>query len=203
MGAPQELVDLASQAALDEADHASRCRDIVVSLQSKVSLDSRAIVGNERVDCPQESGTSPQHVPLGGPELSEEERALYTSVAACCITETLATALLVEIRKHVREEPIAATVKKILKDEVNHARLGWAHLAWAAPRTDVQWLASRLSAMFRAALPECDELTGTSDLIGYGILPPKLGREVVSTTFEGVIRPGFARYGLGFADDPR
>ena len=50
------------------------------------------------------------------------------------ITETIATALLDECRTTARDTVVRAFYANIVRDEVNHARLGWYYLAWRAPR---------------------------------------------------------------------
>ena len=75
-GAPSELVRRADVCSEDEKVHAVHCRNIVEAL---------------------EPGRAPLvpnlHIVLGTPHLTVAQRALYTSVALGCITESLSAAL--------------------------------------------------------------------------------------------------------------
>lgn len=184
-GVPETLVTLARRCAEDERDHAVRCRRIVDELAP--GLDPLA----------------PDRAIRLGPSTDDAgRRALYASVAVGCVTETLSTALLLEMRPHARPGAVRDAIDAILKDEVRHSRLGWAHLEWAAARGDVSWLAPALPKMLRAALDV--EITSASEtdeaaLRACGILPAGDVRRVTDAAIRTTIVPGFERYGLGLA----
>ncbi len=182
--APTPVVELAERAALDERDHAKRCAQICEEL------------GQPSTDPPQSESRPEFPVILGDARWDDRRRALYTSVAMCCITETLATALLIEIRAVATMPLVRETVTRIVRDEVQHARLGWAHLAWEASHSDISWLSSHVPAMVRAAVNEHVERICTDDLSDYGVLPMERSTRLVQETLESVIYPGFSRVGL-------
>jgi hypothetical protein len=185
LGAEPRLVEMASQAAADETRHASLCADLV-----------------DRFGGAPEALDRSRALPLGPADLSDDRRALYASVAVSCVTETLSTALLLEIRRRATDRAVASVVREILKDEVDHARIGWAHLAIEAGRGGVAWLAPHLTGMLHDALPPEQEPHRAlpSDLGDFGILPPREVRSVFRQVASDVIFPGLERYGVDTGD---
>ena len=180
-GAPSVLVEMARRAAADEVDHAGRCRRVVQHL------------------CPGMEAEPPVlGVVLGPRSLSRMQRALYASVAISCVTESLSTALLIEMRRWATDPLVADTVTHIVKDEVRHSRLGWAHLAWAHDRMDLSWLAIHVPGMIRSALrldPAGDgEPMEAAEL---GVLGGRAIDIARQTVFQLVI-PGLARFGIEY-----
>jgi hypothetical protein len=179
------LAGMARQAAADERRHARRCLALVARFAAR---------GAAPAPLPR------RHVLLGAPELDTARRALYASVALSCVTETLATALLLELRRRATDAAVRATVHEVLRDEVDHARLGWAHLAAAARAGDVAWLAPHIPAMLRAALggqlAPAAEATNDPDLSGYGLLPQREVFDVARAVAADVLFPGLERFGV-------
>jgi len=184
-GAPPTLVALSRRCARDETLHAAHCRRIVDHL------------------APGLPPLSPDRgVRLGPAGSSAADRALYASVALGCVTESLSTALLIEMRAHV---PASGVVRegldRILRDEVRHSRLGWAYLALSASRRDVSWLAGSVSAMLAAALDDERPPAALPDddrraLLAYGILPPATVHRIADATVRTTIAPGLERHGI-------
>ena len=178
------LVKLAARAAEEEAEHAWDCRRIINATGIKL----------ERL--------SPAPVPFLGPKkLSANQKALYTSVAMGCITETLSAALLLEMKQCTEHPLIREIVHKILADEIGHSRLGWEHLKQAASQSDVSWLGDYLPKMLDEVLAE-ETLTSRSatsnpDLSEFGILPRPRVEEIFRETIASVLIPGFTTYGVG------
>ena len=181
------LASRARTAADDERRHALRCRAIVSACDPSLpALAPRAI-----------SVAPATHEP------DPARRALYASVAMGCVTETLSCALLVAMRDDAELGPTRAAVDEIVKDEIEHSRIGWAHLATAAARSDVTWLAPHITAMHAAALThdvaELPTSDATPDLSRYGILPRARVTAIVDATWRDVIVPGLAHHGITLA----
>ena len=183
-GGAAELIALARRCATDELRHAERCRSLVDFLAPDLAPlePSRDVV-------------------LGPPAASSAERALFTSVALGCITESLSTALLLEMRQHAGPSLVRDVIGEILEDEVRHSRLGWAHLAFEASRRDVSSLASAIPAMLRAALDTEGAIVASNldaiereSLRGYGILPMPDVLRITRTAIAEVIQPGLAHF---------
>jgi hypothetical protein len=182
-GAPQALVARAQRCAEDELVHAVHCREIVRALDPAVT----PLPPNLQFR-------------LGGASLSVAQRALYASVALGCVTESLSTALLLEMRRHAEEDVVKSGLDRILTDEVQHSRLGWAHLAYVAKTSDVSWLAEHTHAMFDAALSS--ETVAPTDgdteaLRAWGILSPDEVARIAEATRSSVIQPGLRAHGIG------
>lgn len=176
------LAARARTAAEDERRHALRCRAIVAACNPDLApLPPRTIA-----------------VAPPTPDLDPARRALYTSVAMGCVTETLSCALLVAMRDDAEFGPTRAAVDEIVKDEIEHSRIGWAHLATAVARgDDVTWLAPHIAAMRTAALThEIKEVPVSKNLSGYGILPRTRVTTIVEATWRDVIVPGLSHHGI-------
>jgi hypothetical protein len=184
VGVDAALVALAHRAAQDEERHAMRCREIVARFGAEPSV-------------PQPPGLA-----LGPPSLGGARRVLFASVALCCVTETLSTALLLEMRESTTDLLVRRTVHEILRDEVDHARIGWAHLALEARRGNSAWLAPHLPGMLRAAVRfDAEELPvkAGSGAAAFGILAAHDVRRILRDVAAGVLFPGFERFDLDTA----
>lgn len=180
-GASPAVIELARAAAADERHHATLCRRLVDRFAPALA-PLPPVLGQR----------------LGPAHLSRRGAALYGTVAMSCITETLSAALLLHMREVASHGPVAATVQRILKDEIGHSRLGWAHLAHEAERGDVSWLSPHIPAMLREALAADLEPMTTEgrDLSAYGILPAARVHAIVRQAVAEVIAPGLARHGV-------
>src|SRR5262245_22679124 len=111
LDARPEVIAMARQAAEDEVRHAELCGELVAHFGGPTP--SRAL------------STAPQISP---PELDARGRLLYEVVALACVTETLSTALLGALVDQASDPVVRKAMHSILCDEVQHSRLGWAHL---------------------------------------------------------------------------
>ena len=181
VGASPAVVELAREAAADERQHALLCRQLVDRFEPGLAPLPPAPVQR-----------------LGPHRLARRDAVLYACVAMSCVTETLSAALLLHMRAAATDERVAATVHHILKDEIDHSRLGWAHLAAEAGRGDVGWLADHVPAMLREAMAADLEPMAAKgqDLSAYGILPAARVHAIVRQTVTEVIAPGLARHGV-------
>ena len=103
---------------------------------------------------PFELGAAPaaRGVTPGG--LGPRERLLYEVVAMSCVTETLSAALLGELVARATDPLVRDTMHDILRDEVDHARLGWAHLAAEHERGALDVVGPSLPAMLAGTISE-------------------------------------------------
>ncbi len=183
------LAGRARAAAADEVRHAARCRAIVDACVTGLAplAPTRPVLGP------------------AGARLDRRRGALYASVAIGCVTETLSCALLLAMRAVATFAPVKAAIEAIVKDEIEHGRLGWAHLAAEAERADVGWLGAHVPAMRAAALAEdVSPLLAASararpvagPLARYGILTRAEVTALVDDTWRVVIAPGLDRFGI-------
>jgi hypothetical protein len=185
--AVERVVTLARHAARDELRHAELCANLVEWL------------GGAPV--PREKPAPRWARPASPAGLSARDAVLYEVVAMSCITETLSAALLGEMVLTSRDAHLKKTMRDILRDEIGHARLGWAHLAAEQQRGSTEFLGEYLPAMLAGTIdeevfssgPEHVEQAGVS---GLGSLVRAERRRVFEETMRRVAFPGLRRYGV-------
>lgn len=175
-----DLAAQARRAAADELDHAGRCQAVIAALGGDATPPPRAPLPA-----------------LGAVARPLADRTLYAAVAVGCVTESLSCALLLALRRVATHPQVVATLEAIVRDEIAHARLGWAALARAAARADVGWLGAHVDAMRAAAVAdEVAAVAGDDALAGLGVLPRAEAAAAVAATWATVIVPGLARHGV-------
>ncbi|HEX2671086.1 MAG TPA: hypothetical protein VHM25_09460, partial [Polyangiaceae bacterium] len=130
------------------------------------------------------------------------ERVLYTMIAQSCVTETLSTALLGELVQRARDAVCKRVMHSILRDEVNHSRLGWAYLAAESNRGVRDCVGRFLPDLLDATLGD-GFFTRTAapnarltELAGLGSLELPERQRIVRETLDHVIFPGLDRFGI-------
>jgi hypothetical protein len=184
-GFAKELSELAAKAAADEQRHAGHCEELAL------------MYGHPPV-----RGTEPKApAPIAPHALTGLQKLLYEVTAACCVAETESTGTLVTLVDLAQPPLIKRICHELARDEVTHARLGWATLEAARATTDLAFLAPYIPAMWRnpmteamfgPAQPEREDAA----LAAYGVLPLSMQREVFIQTLRDVILPGFTRMGI-------
>jgi hypothetical protein len=179
------VIRMADQAASDELRHASLCRDLIQHFGSPP---------------PSEPAISLRRI--APPGIEGRERVLYDVVAFACVTETLSTALLGELVARARDPVCRRAMRSILRDEINHGRLGWAFLAQESARGTRDSVGPHLPAMFAATLGD-DFFTAEeapdpkwTELAGLGALELRERQRIVRETLAHVILPGLERFGV-------
>lgn len=183
-GDQDPLAAMALESARDEQRHANLCRKILEQSTFPLSLHSNHPF-NE----------------IGPRHLCVEDQILYCSIAVSCVTETLSTALLIQMRDLAAPGLIRDTIHSILTDEINHSRIGWAELKRYSDRKNPRWIGAFVPAMVTEALQtEVTPMTSSTpeNLSEWGILPRAQAREIMQDTLEQVIRPGLQNYGITF-----
>jgi len=181
-GPDDPIARLAREAADDELRHIKLCDRILSANQLSLASD--------------EQGPTD----LGPRSLSRDQKLLYSCVAMGCVTESLSTALLIQMHDKANSGIIKETVHSILKDEINHSRIGWAELARFAEKQDVKWLEKYIPGMIQDALgSEISSMFTTPmepDFSEWGILPRSYSLSIMHSAIEEVLRPGFAEFGI-------
>jgi len=177
VGADPVVVRGARDASEDEARHRDLC----------------AIVA-ARFGQPDAKNHTPPRVRIGRSDMPQRDRLLWEVVAVCCISETMNASLLTRCQEVAQDEQIRATLHELLKDEVKHAQLGWAHLASERAAGRGAFLRDVLPAMLEASV-EPGFLEGTltqswtDGMLEYGELPaPELVQLYCETLIEVVFR---------------
>ncbi len=184
-GVPEVLVRRADAAAADESRHAELCAAMAVGLGAEV--DART-------------------PPTAWRALCAREDTLREAVAFCAVSESMNATLMAVALQRARHEPTRALLRALLADEVQHARLGWAVLAFERGRGDCAVLAPTLvPALEQAVSEELREAGGQAggepDDAGasYGLLTAPERLTLIAATLRDVVLPGLAEAGVDTA----
>lgn len=178
VGAERQVIDMARRSAEDEDRHARQfaawARDL------------------GRITDPDAPFAAPM---VGDANLPQRERVLREVVALSCLAETVATAVLGAALDAVEVPMVKDGLHSILRDEVQHSKLGWAHLAIERKRGFGADLGVVLPRLLEAGVP--------TDRVDDGVWPlaPELGllpKEQLFSLLDEVLRlvvlPGFEQY---------
>jgi hypothetical protein len=113
--------------------------------------------------------------------------------------------LLLRMRHEADDRSVRRVVHEVLRDEIRHARLGWAHLAAESSLRSVAFVAPYLPAMLSATVDDeiFDDQPGTDDLGGLGGLARSTRCRIFVDTMQGVVFPGLRRFGVDTTDAER
>lgn len=187
VGADSVVVRGAREAAEDEARHRDLC----------------AILA-ERFGVSEPKNYDPPQKRIGRSDMDARDRLLWEMVAVCCISETMNASLLTRCQEVATDPQIRATLHELLKDEVRHAQLGWAHLASERAAGRGAFLRDVLPLMLDASV-EPGFLEGKLDspwadeLLGYGELPMSELIQIYSETLVEVVFRGLDAMGVDTA----
>jgi hypothetical protein len=182
IGALPAVVEMAVRASHDEVRHARHCADLARRYGA-------ALIAGE-IPVPE----------ISPPGLGDRESILYEVVAACCISETESTSVLTTLFNAQSDQRVHLILRQLLRDEVVHSRLGWAHLAHESTRGDVQYLGRLIpdmlevsgAGLFGAASAELE----SPELLRHGVLPHSTKRSVFTLTLLEVVFPGLESLGV-------
>jgi hypothetical protein len=181
LGAPLELLAGAARAVEDELRHAWICHHVATRYAQR------------DLDAPRVAPTAPPRFQ----GCNEREARVLHVVLHACLNEGFAVAYLGACLERATAPLAHAAVQELMRDEVEHARLGWAFLAGASP-------ADR--ALVEQALPELVKHAKRLwlDDDGYPATLPKghgcLGLDelgpLVAQALDELVLPGFEHVGV-------
>jgi ferritin-like protein len=182
VGAKSVVVEMVRQAACDEVRHAKLCTELTAHFGAPT---------------PPSKVAKPVEVAPSG--LVQRERVLYELVAMSCVTETLSAAILGEMMEQARDPQVHRTVHEILRDEVRHSQVGWAHLAAEHKNGFGGVIGDYLPVMLEGAITEelfrAGEDAGDG-LTGYGALNRENRWALFIETMRQIVFPGLERFGV-------
>jgi rubrerythrin len=182
-GAERAVIDLARRAADDEQRHA-------IAFAAWAGELGRATDPYAPFDAPR----------VGRVDLPDTERVLLEVVSLCCLAETVATAVLGAALDTVEVPLVKDRLHEILKDEVRHAKLGWAHLASQRAQKRGAGIAAALPAVLEAGVPLARLQTSVWPLAPeLGLLPKTTLLDLLRGVLADVVFPGFERYDVDTA----
>lgn len=137
------------------------------------------------------------------------EAVLRNVISISCLSETIAVAEFASECQVHAGSPLGALLRRILADEVRHARFGWKLLEEASPRlrADAK-LRERLSEYLVAALRQQLERnvryleleTPRQGAASVGLLDGEEAFSLVLAAMNEVVLPGLEAHGLGARD---
>ncbi len=189
-GGEPTVLAMLTRAASDEVRHADICRRAAAVFLGDEAVPAR-LHGVPR---------APLH-----PEAPARDRALYHVVEMCCLSETFTGVYLTEALAQTVDPTMRAVLESLLEDEIDHGRVGWAHLAGASRSTPP----SALAGLSRA-LPDMLDRTVGRVLRGIAAEPePDIAArrdvghlandacvDLFKSTLREVILPGFDALGV-------
>ena len=136
-GGEPVVLALLTRAASDEVRHAEICRRAAVVFLGEEAVPRR-LHGVPRV---------PSHA-----DATAADRALFHVVEMGCLSETFTGIYLTETLAQTVDPTMRAVVESLLEDEIDHGRVGWAHLAAVARERPLDGLAKALPDMLDRTL---------------------------------------------------
>jgi hypothetical protein len=118
----------------------------------------------------------------------------------CCINESIASEWIRSCWQAATAPIALAANKAHLQDEIDHARLGWAHLSSSAispamKRTLATWIPKLLEVNV-AQWKKPDEHLPPEGIPSHGHLSARDNEAVIDAAVRDVVLPGFAHVGL-------
>jgi hypothetical protein len=183
-GEDGDLVAECRAFAAEERRHGALCGAVVEALggQATAALPARSAF--------------PLH-----PDASARAALVRNVIHVCCMSETVAVALIGAERLEMPDGPLRELLTRIYADEVGHARFGWRLLERIAGDLDeserdaveryLPVAFAHLEAHELAHIPDCDAPPNGASL---GLCSGRQARLLFHETVEEVIRPGLARW---------
>jgi hypothetical protein len=179
LAAPDALLAIARAAVDEEAEHARLC------LRLAEKYAQQPLVA-----------PAPDYRPPVLVNVPDAMHPLLRILIGTALSETMSTSFLQLLYQRAEDADVRATVRQLLSDEIDHARLGWAVLALPA-------ITPEMRGLLGGILPKLVALTlaqwrggGATDLSAHGC---PAHEEVVAharATMEGLVLPGFAALGI-------
>jgi hypothetical protein len=184
LGAPAAVCAHAEQTVSDELRHAELCRGLA---EHYLGLPT-ALPARQELEAPV-FGKAPERI-----------NAVLLLVYHSCINEGIAVAYLQENLRLAQAPAVRRVLHQLLRDDVVHARIGWAYLASGAcdadARRHVRQALPTLLRIGTEAWLRADEGPDL-DRPAHGCLGLERHPAIVSAAIEGFIVPGFAHAGVG------
>jgi hypothetical protein len=184
VGVADPVLALVDKAIDDERRHADLC----------VRLASQYAGSDQPAPPPRFDG-----LPDFGTNDERLEVALIVT-GMCCINESIASEWIRSCWQAATAEIAATANREHLKDEIDHARLGWAHLASEHVGAHLrQRIAQRVPKMIEVNVAEWkkpDEHLPASGIRAHGHLSREENDAVIDAAVRDVVVPGFELLGM-------
>ena len=186
LGAPEPLQQLARRAIDDEHRHHALCVEVASRFAGR-ALEPPLIL----------PFAPPHH--LG---VRESARRHFWVLGQCAFNETFASVVLETSLAHASGGVARCALRELLSDEVDHARIGWAHGA-ALTRAERFELQPRLLSVLKANVRAWREtprhvMTGEAAM-AHGVVTPELIDASLRTALTELVIPGLDQLGFDVA----
>jgi hypothetical protein len=183
-GAVPEVLSLATRAVHDELRHAEICRRVA----TRYAGADVPWPGPPSVPEPAFRGATPALA-----------RQLYI-IGNTCVAETAGAAFLQACRADAESPLPRAAIQQLMRDDIGHARIGWAHLASdrAPPelRAVLPVALPALLAAVRTAYFNRSKQLPDAPPPGHGCTTPQSIRAHVAAALRDIVVPGFEHLGV-------
>lgn len=189
LGAHNTVVSLTKKAQQDESRHAVMCAKVAKFYGHPTGFEhfSSQAINTEKA---------------WNNRQSKEEQLLCEVTLMCCITETINASLLNTIYGGMQSSsPTKKVIHHIMKDEVKHSQIGWAHLTHESKKRDCGFMAEYLDEMLDISVK--DELFLPVVNLGEyeesfedGVMPVTLRLDQFIETMKQIVLPGFESFGI-------
>lgn len=178
------VLKLARESAQQERRHAELCHELA------------ELYGERSISLPDMSDWAPIRFGRSNAELE----LLVALLGQTCISETIASGWLRACVRRIESPRVRAAYALHLREELNHARVGWTFLAAHPPSADMRRalsasLNAQVEANVNAWVDEANFLSGDA-LPAHGFLSRADSIDAVHSTVERVIYPGFELHGI-------
>jgi hypothetical protein len=183
VGADTDLVRLATRAIDDEYRHTEISR-VVASRFAGTELELPAPL--------------PLRIPVHA-GASEELRHTLHIVGHCTLNETTAGAFLETCVDHAKGALAKAACRELLSDEIDHARVGWAHLATVSPEiraAAAPWMLPMVKGNIRMWLETLEPEGQSVALAHHGAPPPDALEASLLAATRQLVVPGLRALGM-------
>lgn len=182
LGAPTVVLELATRAVHDEVRHAELCRGLAERYLGEPVPAPIA----KRVSMPRHAGADATLV-----------KHLHV-VGLCCVNETIAAGFLEACLEATDDEHVRPLAKQHLADEVQHGRVGWAHLASvdAATKQAIGAFVPRLLEANVARWARRLQILPREGIPGHGVPTRERALAALDETVRRVVLPGFESVGV-------
>jgi len=190
-GAHPEVLSLATRAAHQEVEHARMCHALAeLYLGEPVPMPIAKKVGMP----PHEGASDPL-------------RATLHVIGLCCFNETIAVEFVARCRDAAEAPAVARATSVHLRDEIGHARVGWAHLGSdrldAADRRAIRrWMPRLVKANGEMWLERISRLPERG-VPGHGYPSVRDLHRGVRKALQEVVIPGLAEAGIDVSSAAR
>ncbi len=192
-GGEPVVLSILARAVSDEARHAGICGRHAALFLGEAAVPSR-LRGVPHV---------PTHVGV-----DPRARTLLHVVEMCCFNETFTAVGFTHMLERARNPATRAALESLLADEIDHSRVGWAHLAtahreeWGADIV-AEALPQILSRTVGRVIEATKAAPGAEDdpaLAAHGHLGPTETARIYRETLAKVVFPGLAEAGVPIGD---